>query len=231
MASVLSRRRTPKADGDHTPPAPGSPDDSSPVPSQFTLPQPAFKRRRVPEMAAGALMVALGALVFLWLAGGEQSRTVALLANDVSQGQIIQASDLVQTEISATIDVAAVDWLAVSQVVGGMAVADLPARSLITRESVAAAPPLPAGYREVGVVLKAGPMPTLDLAPADRVDVLQTSATAGQTSTVVATDVTVRSLIGGDGSYFVSLVVAETDAVSVAAAAHANELRLVRVPS
>jgi len=226
MASVLRRRRAAEADPAVTPPPP-----AARPPQPFTLPAPSFKRRRIPEMAAGALMVALGALVFLWLAGGEQSRSVVLLANDVPRGQVLTGADLVQAEIATTIDVAAVAWSDASSIVGRLAVADMPARSLVTPNSVAVAPSLPAGHRELGVVLTAGPMPTLELAPADVVDVLRASANGSGESTVVASNVTVRSVVRGDGSYFVSLVVVEDRVVPVSEAAQANELRLVRVPS
>ncbi|MYJ12856.1 MAG: hypothetical protein F4078_00720, partial [Acidimicrobiia bacterium] len=76
-------------------------------------------RRRVPELAIGVVLIGLGAIAALMLAGRQPPRAAVLVwANDVSRGQMVSAGDLAVASIESDIPVDVVEEAAASKVVG-----------------------------------------------------------------------------------------------------------------
>ncbi len=194
----------------------------------FELASPLNRSRLAPLLSGGLLMV-LGALTFVYLAGGDPSRPVVMMARDVERGETLTPDDLVRADIASDATIGVVPWeQAESVLVGQVSAANLPARSLPSPASVVAEPGLPQGSRAVGMVLTAGAVPSNDLGVGDLVDVISLDD-AGPT--VVAAAVPVQRIVANEGRYFVTLIVAEGDVVAVSAAAGDDIVRLAKVPT
>ena len=122
-------------------------------------PGSAVKKSRVPELALGALVLVVSALAALWLFTTSSERTEVLaLANNVERGEVLDINDLV------TVGIASDDALAVlkpdqaSQMVGRVALTDLPAGVLAVPSQFAEASPLVGGGgdRRAGPDVRAG---------------------------------------------------------------------------
>lgn len=194
----------------------------------FDLPVPPNRSRLAP-LVTGALLMLLGALTFLYLAGGDPSRPIVMIARDVPRGQVLEPDDLVRTDIASDATIGVVPWEeADSVLVGHVAAADLPARTLPSRASVTNEPLVPDGARALGLVLTAGAVPTDDLGIGDVVDVISVDeATPG----VIAAAVPIQRIVANEGRYFVTLIVNEGDSVVVSGAAALDAIRLAKVPS
>lgn len=190
---------------------------------------------RVPELAIGLFVVvsfALGA-VLIHLNSVDKSPALAL-AVKVDRGQTISSSDLRVVYVSSDDPLVRLDESQIPQVVGRVALVDLPAGSLITRSLVADAVALEDGEGVTGLSLEPGQYPGLGLAPGDRVNVVRAAdGDAAGTKTgdaLVARNATVYAVedLASDRK-LVSIVTSEDDAGAVAAAAGGGSLRLVQV--
>ena len=191
-------------------------------------PAPAARRVRVPQLALGLLLSGLTALGFvLFNAASVQRTPVLALATDVQRGQVLEVEDLQVVHVG-TDDVLA--WTPADRsdlLVGGAAVSDLTAGTLLTTDQVAVGATLTPGAGVVGLALAPGQYPTPRLAIGDLVSVVEVS---GELVVMVeAAEVVGIEPVGTQGQRFISLQTGETDAPVVAQAAAAGEVRLVLI--
>lgn len=134
------------------------------VPSAPALPQP--KRRRRPLLlAAGAVLVVLGAVGAYGLASSASHRVaVVAVAADVAWGQPITAADLVEVQIVTDPSLHPMPWADRSTAIGKLASTDLHVGSLLTIDDVMAGQIPAAGQALVGVAVKPGLLPATELA-------------------------------------------------------------------
>ncbi len=192
-------------------------------------------RRRRPEMLLGVVLVVGCALAALVMATSGRDRTPVLaLAHDVERGAVVESGDLAVRYVASDSPIAHVDRDERDAIVGRTALSDMGAGTIVTEDLFAdSGAVLQAGDGSVGLTLEAGQMPSMDLAPGDRVNVVagggQARGTAGQVvagAEVIATD----RLDDDSGGWWVSLRASEADANAVAeAAASESRLHLVMV--
>lgn len=197
------------------------------------------RRRRMPEMAAGMLLVivcALGAL--WWQAAGTDRTPVLALRNPIERGQRIERADLQVVNVEVDHPIASLADTQSGEVLGSFALTDLPAGTIVTTAHFSAGDVLRAGEGVVGVALDAGEAPSLTLATGDAVSVVLTSApgdpraftdTVDPVVLVERAEVVDVAPIGVQGGLFVSIQVSEDDAARVATAASADRVRLIEV--
>lgn len=201
-------------------------------------------RSRIPEVALGALVLVVSALAALWLFTTSSERTAVLaLANPIERGEALEIDDMV------TVDVASDDPLVVlrpnqaGEMVGRIALTDLPAGVLVTPSQFATTSTLKAGEGIVGLDLTSGQVPSSRLTPGTTVSVILTpTSTGGGTEelssggaadlgeVLVDTAVVVETVpSGGQGNVYVALSMSEDDARAVSVAASLGRVRLVQV--
>ncbi len=186
-------------------------------------------------MLLGVVLVVGCALAALVMATSGRDRIPVLaLARDVERGAVVDNGDLAVRYVAADSPIAHVDRDERDTLVGRSALSDMGAGTIVTEELFAdSGAVLQAGDGSVGLTLEAGQMPSMDLAPGDRVNVVagggQTPGAAGQVvagAEVIATD----PLDDDSGGWWVSLRASEADANAVAeAAASESRLHLVMV--
>jgi Flp pilus assembly protein CpaB len=195
-------------------------------------------RRRLPELVLGIFLVAGCALAALLLAASGRERTPVLaLSRDVTRGEEIAADDLRIVYVGADSDIAYLPEGQEDDVVGKAALSDLPSGTLITPGQVAErSAVLELGDGIVGVRLELGQMPTTNLAPGDRVNVVAGGDGQGEQAEVVADGAEVVSVerIEDESSstplWAVSLRAPEGDATEIAQAGSGdNPVQLVLV--
>lgn len=190
-------------------------------------------KRSTPLALMGLASVVVGALVFLGLYTGLDSRqSVLVVAREVAPGQAIAAADLSEARISVSQGAA---WVPASQraeVVGQPAAVGLAAGAILAPSQVGESSGLREGQAEVGVALKPGQAP-LALRKGSRVEVVEHGgeAATGQARPVVLSKQGVVSDVGvpsaASGTTVVSLTVPQEDAAAVAAAGAAGRVSLV----
>ncbi|HEV2809584.1 MAG TPA: SAF domain-containing protein, partial [Acidimicrobiales bacterium] len=195
------------------------------------------RQRNVPWMVLGVILVVGGALVFAALAssiGGRQS--VLAMARAVPAGQVVGASDLVEVELASDGgNLRAIAAGDIDTVVGQTAALDLIQGTLVTRDHLGAGSGPGQGKAIIGLALEPGQVPSSELAPGDRVEVLDTGANpvAGernQPRVLAAAKVSeVEKVETGSatGDVAVSLVVDKAEAPPIAAAAAQDRVTLV----
>lgn len=214
------------------------------TPSRFDLAGPGsgVKRSRVPELALGALVLILSALAALWLFTTSSDRTEVLaLANPVERGEILAFEDLVTVKIASDEALVVLRPEQAAEMVGRVALTDLPAGVLAVPSQFAEASPLIAGEGIVGLDLTSGQVPSSRLTPGTTVSVILTPAQGDADAStaegvndlgevLVDTAIVVESLPrGGQGGTYVALSMSEADARAVSVAASLNRVRLVQV--
>ena len=205
-------------------------------------PRPVGRRRQVPWIVGGVLLVVGCALAFgvasLRVARGEE---VLAVARPVAAGQVVQAGDLRVVRVSPASGLDPVSSSNEAAVLGRPAAVALVPGTLLTAADLGAPPPA-AGSDVVALALKAGAYPP-SLGPGERVEVVPVVGAAG-TSSGSATPVSgqlspVRAIVvsvdqapqGSSADAVVSLQVAPSDAAEVASLAAAGQAALVVVPS
>ena len=200
------------------------------------------RRRQVPWIVAGVLLVVGSALAFgvasVRLSHGEE---VLAVSRPVAAGQVIQASDLRVVRLSPSGGLAPMAAVAEGSVLGRPAAVALVPGTLLTPADLGS-PPLGGGaFDVVALALKAGAYPP-SLGPGERVEVVpvvsggsspaSTAAVSGllnpMRAVVVAVDATPT---GSSADAVVSLEVGPSDAAQVAALAAAGQAALVELPS
>ena len=175
-----------------------------------TRAQPAARRRQLPLIVVGVLLVA---------------RRFALTGDDLETVRVSTDSGLQVVPAGQE-----------ASVVGAPVAVPLVAGSLLTRAEVGTTAPVASGSDVVAVGLKAGQYPP-DLAPGDRVRVVPVTSPSSSprtptgspvSATVLAVDV---ASVESDSPTVFSLEVSTRDADEVAALAAANEASLIQVGS
>lgn len=192
-------------------------------------------RRRVPELAVGVVLIGLGAIGALMLAGRQPPRaTVLVWANDMSRGQVVAQEDLTVASIESDTPVDVVDVAAAADVVGRTVAFGTDAGGFVSGSLLESSSAIPPGYAVVGLRLGAGRYPASTLAVGDVVDLLTSEPLIGWDDPVVVSSVEVFDMLwlgSGEGSdALVSLLVPRAAAPRVVAATAAGP-RLAEVAS
>lgn len=196
--------------------------------SPFRLEAPR-RRVQVPQLLIAVFLVAFSALVAVVLFSGASAREPVLaLANPVSRGQVVAMEDLMVVYVASDDPIATLSSEEDSSLVGLTAVADLPAGTILTSAHLSSRSLIGDGEGVVGLALTPGEYPTLSLAPGDRVEIVVTDGTGGGRVTASAVVFDVAEL-GVQGERFVSLRLPADLTAEVAAAAEADQVRLVLV--
>ena len=190
------------------------------------------RRRSVPHLTLGALLVVVCALGFALIATGtDHRRSVLSLARSVTVGQRLTEGDLRSVSISTSSGVDTISASDSATIIGQPVAVSLPAGALLTRSEIGAAT-MPPGQALVAVAVKAGQFPP-SLAPGAHVQLILTPSSSGLTTVTaapatspsgetdsgwVATVTDVQTLPNEQGSV-VSVLLAQTDAEQVASLA------------
>ena len=197
------------------------------------------RKRRLPEMAAGLLLVAVCALAALWWQTSSTDRQPVLaLRASVERGQVIELADLQVVSIDTDQPIAVLADTDAVQVVGRVARTDLPAGTLVIPSQFSSGSTLGIDEGVVGMSLDAGQFPSLALSPGDAVAIVLTPSpgdprafgdTIEATVLVDRAEVVEVAQLGVQGALFVAVQVEEDEAARVAAAAATNRVRLIQV--
>ncbi|MCY3925888.1 MAG: hypothetical protein OXG52_10365 [bacterium] len=184
-------------------------------------------RRRIPELAVGVVLVGLGAIGALMLAGREDSRVSVLVwADDVTRGQTVTADDLAVAGLGVDVPVDVVGVSAAAEVIGRTVAFDARAGGFVSGALLEAGSVIPSDFAVVGLRLGAGRYPVSTLAAGDVVDLLTSEPMAGWEDPVVVSGVEVYDVqwlgSGEGGDALVSLLVPRSVAARVVAAADAG---------
>jgi hypothetical protein len=206
-------------------------------------PVPTGRRRQVPWIVTGVLLVVGCALAFgvasLRIAKGEQ---VLAVAQEVPVGQLLQASDLRVVRVSPASGLDPVSTSAEATFLGRPAAVALVPGTLLTPADLGSSPLGAGGFDVVAMALKAGAYPP-SLGPGEQVDVVpvvggnstnsgSAAALPGQFNPIQAIVMAVDAApAGSSADAVVSLEVPPSDAAEVASLAAAGQAALVMVPS
>ena len=202
---------------------PGSAGAKSPVATVASRPL----RRRVPELAVGVVLVGLGAIGALMLAGREDPRVPVLVwSNDVTRGQVVAISDLGVASLGVDVPVDVVNASAATDVIGRTVAFDARAGGFVSGTLLEAGSVIPPDFAVVGLRLGAGRYPVSTLGAGDIVDLLTSEPMAGWENPVVVSGVEVFDVqwlgSGEGGDALVSLLVPRSAAARVVAATEAG---------
>ncbi len=204
------------------------------VPRAPTLPAP--KRRRRPLLiAAGALLVVLGALGAYALAANSSERIAVIgIATDVAWGQTITAADLTEVQVVGDPALRPIRWSQEATVLGRRAAADLHAGGLLTEADVMTGQQVPPpGKALVGVAAKPGLLPATALTPGERVLLVPTGQNTPQSESTPAAPVSgVVFTVGAPdaaGARTVDVLVDQANAAEVASWSAAGSVAIVLV--
>jgi hypothetical protein len=186
-------------------------------------PPAAGRRRRLPELALGLLLVAGGSLGALLLVVGSRERTPILaLSHDISRGDVVSEADLATVYIGSDSSIAHLDAGDEVDVVGRAAVVDMASGTVITPDQFAEpVEVVEPGTATVGLSLEAGQLPSLHLAPGDRVAVMvgadvASGRDAGEVvhsgQVVAVEEITAQGQVGAQRHWWVALRASDTEA-------------------
>lgn len=205
--------------------------------------EPTKPRRNGALIAVGVLlMVGCGFIAAVLQMRATSKTSVLAVAHQIPAGQVVRSSDLATVEISGGGGLSAIAASDRASVVGKTAAVSLMPGTLMTRSQLALDTSVSKGKVVIGLALKPGQLPTSHLKAGDDVLVLATGAAAqlattesGAGSNEVQGAVLVRRarVYGVDGgsrtgdNTAVSILIDETDAPAVGAAANAGQITLV----
>ncbi len=205
---------------------------------QFRLEPPPGRRARVPELVVGAaLMVGFALAAVLWHMSAIDKEPALALAAPISRGEAVEAADLRIVYVASDDPIARLGEGDAQELVGRVAVSDLPAGTLLTSGILAPRLTLAPGEGLVGLALDPGQVPASALASGDMVNVIAGPGEGGalqaedRSTAVLASGATVYATedLRAEGRRFVSVKLPEADANRVAAAAERGPVRLVLV--
>lgn len=181
----------------------------------------------MPMIVVGLLLVVGCALAFGVLAQRLADQQPALvLARPLERGAVLTDADLAVAQLSTATALGAVAPQDRGQLVGHTLRVALPAGALVTPELVApGAVDLGPDARTVGLALEPGAYPVAALAAGDTVSVISTARDGMLLDNGVV--LAVEPAIEGSSTLLVSVVVDDVMAAPIAAAAAADEIRLV----
>lgn len=184
-------------------------------------------------IAAGVLVVVIGALAAYWVSQGTTERVAVVgMTKNVEWGQQIAAADLQRVQIVADPGVTPVAWSDADSLVGKYATSKLWSGTLISAAGVTGQRTLAPGQALVGLSVKAGQMPTSPLQPGDPVRLVtvpQENSTAAVPNPVAATVYRTAAVISG-GFVPVDVVVPQADAARLATDSAAGRIVVVLLP-
>lgn len=189
--------------------------------------QSRVRKVQVPQLVVALLLVGVGALTSVVLhTQGSARQPVLAVANPVERGQILAAEDLRVVYLGSDDLILSVAPDQLTSLVGQVALTDLEVGTIVTTGQFAERAAVGDGEGVVGLSLSPGAYPTVQLAPGDLVDVVDTESPDG----VVARDAVVFDVVelGAQGVRLVSLRLPTEMAARVAAIAE-DRLRLVLV--
>jgi hypothetical protein len=177
-------------------------------------------------------------LVVGWILGtvllvtaGRDRTAVLALTGDVARGQVITEADLSTVYVGSDASIAHLTEGETDVVVGRAALTDLEAGTVLTPELFAApAEVLESGDATVGLSLEAGQLPSLRLAPGDRVSVVAAGVASGETrlgevvtaGEVASVEETTDESAGGERRWWVAIRTSEDEAGRIAEAVAAE---------
>jgi hypothetical protein len=201
----------------HRTPLPGS--------SGGTLPT---RQRRPAMIAVAVLLIAVGAFAGLQLLGASNHKvSVLVLVKPVAAGHLIQISDLASTSLSGSVAYTPVSLEA--EVVGKTAARDLFAGQLFTHSMLATLSVPDSSHALVGLLLKAGQVPSAGLADSDTVELVDVPTAGDAAVTTSAADASSLSSPDGVPPVTPSLVLAMGTVFSIAVDANSAGGALVTV--
>lgn len=147
-----------------------------PVPVTDQAQEPVARRARRPAvLMAGAGLAIIGGLGATTLAANAGDRQpVLVMTTDVAAGQTLTAQDVTEALVAVDAGVSVVPADELDAVVGQVAVAALPAGSILSAADVVAAGPPTAGQVVVPLPVTTTMMPAAGLEPGDRLLVVDT---------------------------------------------------------
>lgn len=214
----------------------------APRPASAGQPSPIRRRRQVPWIVAGVLLVVGSALAFgiasVRLSHGEE---VLAIVRPVAAGQVLQASDLRAVRFSTTGGLTPVAVSVEGSVLGRPAAVALVPGTLLTPADLGSTPPGGGAFDVVALAMKAGAYPP-SLGPGEKVEVVPVVAggtssgsgapLTGQLSPVAAVVMAVDATpTGSSTDAVISLEVAPSQAAEVASLAAAGQAALVELPA
>lgn len=196
------------------------------------------RRRQLPWVAAGVVLVVGCALLFATVAArSAPARPVLVAARSLPAGHVLAPADLAAASLPATSAVASLPAALETSVVGRPLAVPLLAGSLLTPADLGPPAGVSAGEAVVAIAVKAGQYPPV-LGPGDAVLILDTATTtagapAGSTSApvpavVLAVD---AAPAGSPATAVISVQVAGPSAATVADLAAAGDASLVLTPA
>ena len=219
----------------------GRRDQSKPSLDDFAATAPKAGTR-LPEVALGLLVIAAFALASLWwFTSATEKIEVIALANSVERGQIVEIDDLVVVSINSDDPLATIDSSNPEAIVNRVALASLPAGTVLTPSMFAASNRLVTGVGIVGMELDPGQRPGVRMLPGDLVSVVLTpdpngsveltgGGAASLAEILVDAAVVIESApLQTQGREFVALSMTEAEAKAVALAASQDRVRLIQV--
>jgi len=175
----------------------------------------------------------------LLAAAGRERNAALVLSGGVERGHVMTDGDLQTIYIGSDADIAYVSPDDAPNIVGKASLSNLPDGAVVTEDQFAdPASVLNAGDAKIGLSMEAGQLPSLQLAPGDKVLVVasDSGAAGGDAPDVVAQNVTIESVrqirdaTGQQERWWVSLRMSESDATNVAKAKASNAgIQLVMV--
>lgn len=196
------------------------------------------RRRQVPWIVAGVLLVVGCALAFgVASVRASHGEDVLALARSVPAGRVVQPGDLRVVKVTPTAGLDPVLAVSESSTVGRPAAVALVAGTLLTPADLGT--PSGGSGDVVAVALKAGAYPP-SLGPGGRVDVVPvvggsssgSAPVSGQSSSIGAVVLSIDATpAGSSADAVVSLQVNPADADEVAALGAAGQIALVELPS
>lgn len=189
-------------------------------------PEP-VRKRNLRGMALSALAVTLGTIMFVYFFGGADARDpIVGMQRAVSEGVTIAESDLVQVDaaFSASSDVIA--WSNRDALIGLEASAPLPEGALPNSQSGREPLGIPEGLGEIGLLVELGALPSQDLRPGDRLNIV---INTDKEPVIGAENVEVQTVSVGIERTYLTVLVPDEEMVDVAAAISNQDFRLVRV--
>lgn len=230
MAINVSMRSKPSIRGTSTEPEESVSRPAIPPAPVLVTPKRQPKRLLI---AAGVLIVVIGALAAYWVTVRATERVeVVVAATDLAWGEQIEADDLVKVQIVADPGLVVMPWDQASGLVGQWATGPVPAGSLLSARSASAERTLEDGQALVGLSVKAGQLPTTPLRPGDLVQLVTVSQpnTAGEPPVPVDATVFRTSAAISGGFIPVDVVVPVDDSARLAADAAAGRIVVVLLP-
>jgi hypothetical protein len=194
--------------------------------------EPAKTRRvRLPELAAGILVVAGCALAaLLWQASSAEREPVLAIRQQVQRGEALTTDDVRVVFVSTDDPISYLTQDQLPQVVGRVAAADLLEGTILAAGLLVDGAAVDPGEGVVGLALEPGQVPTATLRSGDIVNVVAAAGDASAGALVAErAEVYAVEELPAEGRVFVSLAMNEADANAVAAAADGGGLRLVLV--